>query len=310
MQPKYRSVGTKRPAEDLVSPARKARKHDNAKSAHISVQKPPSFANSEPEVISSGPSTPHILEPRSPRPLSNLQKPQAKYLTPVVKKTAFTSKSHTEPMPNNESQRWPHKFKVYQIHDGLIQIHNALKKATIHGTGRSGHSKKSHPKYSITVEQAFRAAFPGAIYRKATFYEHRDYWAEYDHEIVNLFIDRGDSEDATYANLLKALKNPNHIPSPIPESDNETSSFSESSHNNTPKDDAKQPVRGPISNQPAPDQDLDNLCPQVQDMKEMLEDIIGEPEESQFFCTSRDSYKASSSQRPKSNSQALLDCIS
>lgn len=308
MQPKYRSVGTKRPAEDLVSPARKARKHDTAKSAHISVQKPPSLAHSEPEVISSNPPTPHILEPRSPCPSSKLQKPQPKYLTPVLKKAALTSKSHTEPMPNNESRRWPHKFKVYQIHDGLIQIHNALKKATIHGTSRSGHSKKSRPKYSITVEQAFHAAFPGATYRKATFYEHRDYWAKYDRGIVNLFIDRGDSEDATYADLLKALKNPNHIPSPITESDNESSSSS--SQHDTPKDDAKQPVRGPISNQPAPDQDLDNLCPRVQDMKEMLEDIIGEPEESQFFCTSRDSYKASSSQRPRSNSQALLDCIS
>jgi hypothetical protein len=57
-------------------------------------------------------------------------------------------------------------------------------------------------------------------------------------------------------------------------------------------------------------QDLDNLCPRVQEMKEMLEEIMLEPEESQFFCISRDTYKASSSQRPKSNSQALLDCIS
>jgi hypothetical protein len=124
-------------------------------------------------------------------------------------------------------------FKVYQIHNGFIQIRDTLKKATIQvcGTGRSSHSKKSRPKYSITIEQAFRAAFLKATYRKATFYDHRDYWATYDRQIVDLFIERGNSEDATYEDLLKALKNPNHIP--IPESGN--SSESESTDDNTPE---------------------------------------------------------------------------
>jgi hypothetical protein len=103
---------------------------------------------------------------------------------------------------------------------------------------------------------------------------------------------------------LKALKNPNHIPSPIPESDNESSS---SSDDNTPDDKCDQPVCG---SKPGADKALDNLCLRVQDMRETLEDIILEPEESQFFCASRDTFKASSSQRSTSNSQALLDCIS
>ena len=51
MQPKYRSVGIKRPAEELVSPARKSQRCDTAKSTHISAHKPLSVMSSEPEVI-------------------------------------------------------------------------------------------------------------------------------------------------------------------------------------------------------------------------------------------------------------------
>lgn len=320
MQPKYHSAGIKRRAEELVSPlAHKVQRNDTAKSAHISAHKPPPiFANSEsdPEAISSKPPTRRWHIPK--------QHPKQKYiqpnsdsesLTPVPKKPALSSisKSHTEQTSkSNESVRWPHKFKVYQIHNGFIQIRDTLKKAAICGTGRSSHSEKSRPKYAITVEQAFRAAFPKATYRSSTFYDHRDYWATYDRQIVDLFIDRGDSEDATYEDLLKALKNPIHIPSPtISESDN-----SSSSDENSPEDEIEQPVHGPItssSNQSVPDprpRDFDNLCSRIQEMKETLEEIVLEPEESQFFCTSRDTYKASSSQRSKSNSQALLDCIS
>jgi hypothetical protein len=150
MQPKYRSVGVKRPAEELVSPARKSQRCDTAKSAHISAHMPLSVASSEPEAIPPKLPTHHI---RQPRPQSKL--PKQKYMqdgslkrVPRAPEPAPTSESNTK------SKHWPHEFKVYLIHNGLIQIREALKKAAVHGTGRSGRSKqdrKSRPKYSITV---------------------------------------------------------------------------------------------------------------------------------------------------------------
>ena len=114
---------------------------------------------------------------------------------------------------------------------------------------------------------------------------------------------------------MKALKNPNLITSPIPESDNSSSDETTPSGTmtGTPEDKITQPVYHPTTNdQPvlSSDQDLENLCPRIRDMKETLEEIIIECEESQFFCASQDTYKPSSSQRSMSNSQALLDCIS
>jgi hypothetical protein len=136
-----RPQSNKRPAEDseLGSPlARKAQRNDTTKSAHISesAHKPPSFAISEsdPEPIRHD----YILKqhPQSKLPKKKYMQHYSESLTPVPKKSVLSSTSHTEQMPkNNESIRWPHKFKVYQIHNGFIQIRDTLKKATIQVVG-------------------------------------------------------------------------------------------------------------------------------------------------------------------------------
>ena len=201
MQPtrKDHSAGTgiKRPAQELISPlaCHKAQRNDTAKSAHISAHKPPSLAHSEsePEVNSSKSSTHHILKqhPQLKLPKYTMQPSNSPCVVSVPKKPTLelgvTSKSHInrEQTPRNkESICWPHEFKVYQVHNSFIQICDMLRKATTCGT-----SKKSHPKYSITVEQAFFTAFPKADFKKAMLYDHRDHWATYDRQIIDLFID-------------------------------------------------------------------------------------------------------------------------
>jgi hypothetical protein len=144
MQPKYRSIGVKRPAEDLVSPPRKAQRKSVSKSLHASARKPPTVLNSESEVSMEPPA--HQMLESYPEP----KLPKEKYIQfkPLVslqkKLVSLSASSYTAEFPLQDTRkRWPFEFKVFQIHNGFIQIRETLKKAEVHGgTGQSGHSKK------------------------------------------------------------------------------------------------------------------------------------------------------------------------
>lgn len=243
LQPKRRSIGVKRPGESFVSPIHKAAQTTATQLVHVS--KPNLGLRCDSPTLSSplsdelSPETHHVRQiPTPPQPMCKL--PDTKQLAKLKiqpqprtdKSTALISCSLKKTNDQNLKQ-WPFDFNVYQIHNGLIQIRDTLKKCEIKSTSQCHLSKRSgkgkaRPKYTITVEEAFHAAFPGPKFRKATFYEHRELWAQYDREIVDTFIDLEDSEDATYERLLKALKDPSRIPSLQPQSDDDSSSSSES----------------------------------------------------------------------------------
>ena len=233
------------------------------------------------------------------------------------KSTALISCSLKKTNDQNLKQ-WPFDFNVYQIHNGLIQIRDTLKKCEIKSTSqchllkRSGKGK-ARPKYTITVEEAFHAAFPGAKFRKATFYEHRELWAQYDREIVDTFIDLEDSEDATYERLLKALKDPSRIPSLQPQSDDDSSSSSESDSGGklTPGLDRDSTLQSAALKAVQPvNSRLENLWTRVRKYTEILEVILLDSTESQFFQSSRNTnYQAGSSWSQQLPSGALVDCI-
>lgn len=161
------------------------------------------------------------------------------------------------------------------------------------------------------MEEAFHAAFLETKFRKATFYEHWELWAQYDREIVDMFIDLEDSEDATYERLLKALKDPSCIPSSQPQSDNDSSSSSSESDSGgklPPGFDNDSTLQSAAPE--SVNSSLENLRTRVREYTEILELILLDPTESQFFQSSRNTnYQASSSQSQRLPSGALADCI-
>ena len=314
LQPKRHSV--KRPGESFVSPIHKAAWTTTAQSVHVS--KPnlalrrhsPTLSLSE---ESSQETYGHDQQiPPAPQPARKL--PNAMH-------------SAKSKMINNSTKpkRWPFDFTVYQIHNGFIQIRDTLKKSEIKSTGerhlsRRGGKGKPRPKYRIKVEEAFHMAFPGTSFRKATFYKHRELWAQYDREIVNMFIDLEDSQDATYDRLLKALKDPSRIPSPRLQDDSSSSSSeSDSGGKLAPRLDSDEGL-GRMSSQTdefsplqptAPlSSSLEDLRTRVREYTEILEEILLDPTESQFFQSSRNTnYQAGSSQSQQLPSGSLADCI-
>lgn len=352
LQPKHRSNGVKRLGESLVSPIRKAARTTASKSVSESKpnlghglhchSSPPTLFSSLSDESSQEtchdqqiPPPPQLLRKLVP---DNKQLPVAKLKTKpqqlerTNKPTALIS--HPLNKANDQNlKRWPFDFNVYQIHNGLIQIRDTLKKCEVKSTShrhlsRRGGKEKLRPKYTIKVEEAFYAAFPGTKFRKATFYEHRELWAQYDRKIIDMFIDLEDSEVATYEHLLKALKDPSRIPSPRPQysssssSESESESDSDSGRNFTPGSQADLNHEGQSSNTnefstlqsaaaPEPlNSRLESLRTRVREYTEILEVIFLDPTESQFFQSSKNTnYQAGSSLSQLLPSGALADCI-
>ena len=323
LQPKRCSIGVKRPGESFVSPIRKAAWTTAIQSVHVS--KPNLGLHCDLPTLSSSlfdessQETCHVQQiPPPPQPMHKLP-PDTKHLAKSKQRTDKPTALilHSLKKANDQNlKRWPFDFNVYQIHNGFIQIRDTLKKCKIksnsqhHLSKRSGKAK-SRPKYTIKVEEAFHAAFLETKFRKATFYEHRELWAQYDHEIVDMFIDLEDSEDATYKHLLKAPKDPSHIPSPQPQSDNDSSissSESDSGGKLPPGFDNDSTLQSAAPE--SVNSSLENLRTRVRKYTEILEVILLDPTESQFFQSSRNTnYQASSSQSQQLPSGALADCI-
>jgi hypothetical protein len=115
-------------------------------------------------------------------------------------------------------KQWPFDFYVYEIHDGLCRMRDTSTGSVSQNQDRKHRSKKSKGKQTkgrkITVEKAFRAAFPNTKWAKTTFYDHRRLWFEQDVAIRELFIDLGESQQATYNCFLDAIDHPSRLPSP------------------------------------------------------------------------------------------------
>ncbi|KAH9484515.1 hypothetical protein JR316_0003997 [Psilocybe cubensis] len=240
-------------------------------------------------------------------------------------------KSHNLPPPpkvlkksHNSTKQWPFDFKVYQIHNGFLQMQETLSKSQ---TSRSNpymkSSKKSalsiRPRSRISVKDAFYAAFPDASFHKSTFYEHKSYWKTYDKDIVGYFVDMGNSKQATYRSLQAALKNPQDIPDTFSESSSSDSLDDSSSSENISPSARVSPLshislphiaQSNVNGGLLTKEKISSLRHQIQGDKELLCYVLMDPEESMFFCNSRKTFEASCSQTPdKSKNQLLLDCI-
>ena len=115
-------------------------------------------------------------------------------------------------------KQWPFDFYVYEIHDGLCRMQDICAGSVSRNQDRKHRSKKSKGKQTkgrkVTVEKAFQAAFPNTKWAKTTFYDHRRLWFEQDVAIRELFIDLGESKQATYICFLDAIDHPSRLPSP------------------------------------------------------------------------------------------------
>lgn len=133
-------------------------------------------------------------------------------LHPNFKATTLPSQSQAK------LKQWPFDFYVYEIHDGLCRMRDTCTGSVSQNQDRKHRSKKSKGKQTkgqkITVEKAFQAAFPNTKWAKTTFYDHRRLWFEQDVAIRELFIDLGESQQATYICFLDAINHPSRLPSP------------------------------------------------------------------------------------------------
>ncbi|PPQ79907.1 hypothetical protein CVT26_004185 [Gymnopilus dilepis] len=342
-QPRFFRGGMKRPAsETFVSPVRsKVRRTVSPPPSPMTISEPKSF---EPTTYgATSLEKVKTADVRHSNALISGSEPRSDGLAKLP--------MQLQPGEDGEDmKKWPFDYKVYQIHNGLIQIRKTLKAHEISQSMKRSHSRKSlkkgkvQPKYSITMKDAFFAAFPDAeAYHKSTFYDHRDLFEGYDKRIVHLFIDLGDSKKATYKHLVKALKDARHVPSPeaTSESDSDSGNDSESDsdtrrsssgphgkagrQNPSRDEDQYEPsacsspsANAPISLASVPDLPDPSFTSsptpemfqrRIQDLKDLLEEILMEPSESQHFYNARASFNAGSSKNHTKLTTVLNDCI-
>lgn len=288
-QPQHRRL-SKRPGESFVSPLKKVPRHNDARSVHSSSQAPhptlpPSSQAPNPTLPPSFLCEPALL-------------PQKAYLpTPLTQSiTTCTPKAEpcSEKMPVDKM--WPHDFYVCTVASGLAKIEKMM--------GRN-RLKAQSTKPQYTLKSAFHKAFPNTRWAKTTFCKYRKLWNKADEDVQRRFIDLGESSKAVFKSFITALDDPRHIPSSSEDdgSDSETESNCET------------PV-GPIVTRSAgktqdchttstsdpilPATPVESFRQRLEDVREILEEILLDPLQSEFFNTACASF-AGSSKHPAQN---------
>ncbi|KAF8957710.1 hypothetical protein BDZ97DRAFT_1762698 [Flammula alnicola] len=197
--------GLKKPRVEFVSPVKKAPRTSTAPPAHPRATPPAAILRTYAESTAI----------RSTTPL-----PSESALPTQTRPKAFTLPSQPNRSAEAKLKHWPFDFYVYEIHNGLCQMRDTRTGSVSRDQHRKHQSKKSKGKRAkgrkITVEKAFRAAFPNTKWAKTTFYDHRKLWFEQDIAIRELFIDLGKSKEATYTHFLDTIDHPSRLPSPSP----------------------------------------------------------------------------------------------
>ena len=315
-QPKYRPIAGKRhAAEPLVSPPSKTPRLSLSNAIHSTPKSSNGF------LAVTQPSTQHSLQQQH----LCLRNPLTQSSVTKVKQEVISNTSETEARHSKKSRDWPHDFAVCVVDKGFRKIESILSKnSTFKG------------KNKVSLKDAFSRAFPGVKWGKTTYYKYLPQWKSADEDIKDIFINLGSSPGAEFKAFLRALADPHHIPSPSPSSHSSPVPVENSqlvrkakgkgkatifqdqdiphNGNNSCEDDDYIPSTNDVDNARivktpphlcTSTTDSDMLYGQVTELRDLLKEILLDPESSKFFHMAKTSYSPGPSQDQHHTSQNL-----
>ncbi|KAF8180875.1 hypothetical protein BJ912DRAFT_929195 [Pholiota molesta] len=197
-----KTQSAKRSGTALVSPIKKVQRGENISNVHTNAIQ----AVNTPALAHSPAPTPALEQ--GPLPAFNHTNFAESSTSgqPRTQNLAGSALSDTSTKP----KQWPFDFYIFQIHNGLTQMQTMLPNRRVNPYQEqqrlSSRAKQKAKKFSgVTVKKAFQSAFPGTKFVSTTYYDHLKIWFAQDLNVRELFIELGESDQATYRHFLDAL---------------------------------------------------------------------------------------------------------